>query len=590
MMSRPKSRRQDLPVETSWRMVEGEHDSFDTSIIPDELLDDDIILSGAPSQLSNLSQLSQLSSQSHGDWNIGGSQDNSTIQDFISRADDERVIMRSPFEPSVPGAPRRSPRTQNNASKSPDPEFYMPRIDVDSPRRASSSGSARTIRPGDGQNPRQRRGANSTRARQAAPQHIFADPGPPSSVTQRISTSLPHALYDILAWSFGVVGMAFRYAQKPLALALAIYFIFGVLILASNWLTQSFYAAISPVCNIPGLNYVVDLPFCPSIPNTAGSGAGSYKDYVDFDNLVDIQERLPNVLEMSANSISLPMEMKRSEASIRDLRTMVRYSELKGKEELVFEFDGFIETARTASSDLQKFNAHVGSAVDSIISINRWTSRYLDGLAAAEQESRGIISDAVTWLFAPFQPTVFNERSLLGKYIEHTALVSDKIGSLIDEATVILNTLEKLDGQLDVIHNWVVRTHKDVSGSKNEVLFSLWTIVGANRGRIRNLNSQLSLLRRVGSQRGDAVRQVMELKDELEKIQYGLEELRQQVAAPELAGAQGKELPLSVHIETINAGVANLESARTRIRGIENDRIRETLLRGKDEERLIESS
>lgn len=571
-------------------MVEGEHDSFDTSIIPDELLDDDIILSGAPSQLSNLSQLSQLSSQSNGDWNIGGSQDNSTIQDFISRADDERVIMRSPFEPSVPGAPRRSPRSQNSASKSPDPEFYMPRIDVDSPRRASSSGSARTVRPGDGPNPRQRRGAIPARTRQAAPQHIFADPGPPSTVAQRMSTSLPHALYDILAWAFGVVGMALRYAQKPLALALAIYFVFGVLILASNWLTQSFYAAISPVCNIPGLNYVVDLPFCPSIPNTAGSGTGGNKDYVDFDNLVDLQERLPNVLEMSANSISLPLEMKRSEASIRDLRTMVSYSELKGKEELVFEFDGFIETARTASSELQKFNVHVGSAVDSIISINRWTSRYLDGLAAAEQENRGMISDLVTWLFAPFQPTVFNERSLLGKYIEHTALVSDKIGALIDEAIILLITLERLDGHLDVIHNWVVRTHKDVSGSKNEVLFSLWTIVGANRGRIHNLNSQLSLLRRVGAQRGDAVQQVMELKDELEKIQFGLEALRQQVTAPELADAQGKELPLSVHVETINAGVANLESARTRIRGIENDRIRETLMRGKDEERLIESS
>lgn len=572
-------------------MVEGEHDSFDTSLVPDELLfDDDIVSSGQPSELSNLSQLSGLSSQSNGDWNIGGSQDNSTIQDFISRADDERVIMRSPFQPSVPGA-RRSPRTQNNnGNQSPDPEFYMPRIDLDgeNSRRASSAGSARTVRPGDRQNVRQRRAPNPNRGKQAAPQHIFAGSDSPPTVGQRMSTELPHALYDILSWSFGIVGMAFRYAQKPLALALAIYFIFGVLILASNWLTQSFYAAISPVCNIPGLSHVVDLPFCPSIPGPTGSGAGKDNAFIDFDNLVGLQDQLPNVLEMSANSISLPLEMKRSESSIRDLRTMVHHSELKGKEELVFEFDSFIETARTASRTLQQFNVHVGSAVDSVISINRWTSRYLDGLAAAENEKKGLVSDLVTWAFAPFQPATLDERSLVGKYIEHTALVSDKIGALIDETMLIMTTLEKLDGHLDIIHDWQVRSAKEISGSKNEALFSLWNIVGANRGKIHNLNTQLHLLRRVGSTRGEAMRQVIELKDELEKIQFGLEELREQVAAPELAQAKG--LPLSVHIETINAGVANLEQARTRIRGIENDRIRETLMKGREDERLIESS
>lgn len=598
-MSRSRGRRQEVPTETSWRMVEGEHDSFDTSLV----LDDDIISSGRPSELSNLSQLSELSFQSSGDWNIGGSQDNSTIQDFISKANDERVIMRSPFQPSVPGAPRRSPRTNsknnnndedsNKGSQSPGPEFYMPRVDVDGSRRNSSAGSARTIRPGDPQNVRQRRSANT---RQAAPQHIFADPRPPPppppSVGQRMSSSLPHALYEILAWAFGVVGMAFRYAQKPLALALAIYFIFGALILASNWLTHSFYAAISPVCNIPGVSYV-DLPFCPKMPDPAASGSGAGKDYVDFDGLVGIQERLPNVLEMSAQSVSLPLEMKRSEASVRDLRTMVRYSELRGKEELVLEFDGFIETARTASSDLQRFNVHVGSAVDSVISINRWTSRYLDGLAAAEDERRGLLADLAAWAFRPFRPAAFDERRLLASYVEHTALVSDRIAALIDEATLVLDALERLDGHLDLIHDWATRTHHDVAGSRSEVLLSLWTLVGANRGRLRGLDAQLRLLARVGAQRRDAVRQVVELKVELVRIQGELEELRERVAAPGLGAAglgPGAGVPLSVHVETINAGVANLEQARTRIRGVENDRIREAMLRGKDEEMLIESS
>lgn len=573
-------------MESSWRMVEGENDSFDASIVADEFLDDDTPLSTGPSQLSNLSQLSQLSSQSRGNWNIGSSQDDSTIQDFISKADDERVIMRSPFQPSVPGAARRSPRNQNH-NQSPDPQFYMPRVDVDSPRRGSSTGSSRTLMPSDGQFARQRAMARAARGsptkrrqQQGAPQEQ------PLSVSQRMSSDLPHALYDILAWSFGVVGMAFRFAQKPLAVALAIYFTFGGLIIAQNMLTQSIYTSLSPICRVPGVSYL-DLPFCPHGPNIPHTGD---KAPVEFDGLMDVQERFEEVLEKSANGVSLPMEMKRSEASIRDLRTLVRYSSLQGKDELVLEFDGFIDTARSASNELQKFNSHVGSAVDSVISINRWTSRYLDGLVA-DQEGQGLLSDFTTWIFSPFQPATFSERNLLDKYVEHTALVGDKIADLIIEAQAVLKTLNQAENHLGIIYDFVTRTQETVQSRKDDVLWTIWTLVGANYRRISKLNSQLSLLRRVDSQRSDAVKQVSELIVELEKIQAGLDDLRDRVAEPEVAAASPKgPMPLSVHIETIDRGVERLEHARSRIRAIENDRIHEVLARGKIEERLIEST
>ncbi|KAJ0104132.1 hypothetical protein J7T55_000483 [Diaporthe amygdali] len=583
-MSNSRPRRQEIPVESSWRMVEGEHDSFDASLVADDFLDDGTPLSTGPSQLSNLSQLSQLSSHSRGSWNIGGSQDDSTIQDFISKADDERVIMRSPFQPSVPVVARRSARNQNQ-SHAPDPEFYMPRVDVDSPRRGSSSGSARTVRPGDGQFLRQRpmakaRGSPTKRRQQTLPQEQ------PQSIGQRISSDLPHALYDIIAWACGVVGMAFRYAQKPLAAALAIYFTFGGLIIAQNMVTQSIYTSLSPICRIPGVSYL-DLPFCTHGPNIPHSGANQP---VEFDGLMDVQERFEEVLEKSANGVSLPMEMKRSEASIRDLRTLVRYSSLQGKDELVLEFDGFIDTARSASNELQKFNSHVGSAVDSVISINRWTSRYLDGLVA-EQESQGLLSDFTTWIFSPFQPATFSERNLLDKYVEHTALVGDKIADLIIEAQAVLKTLSQAESYLGIIYDFVTRTQESVQSRKDDVLWTIWTLVGANYRRLSKLNSQLSLLRRVDSQRIDAVKQVSELIVELEKIQAGLDDLRDRVAEPEVAASSPKgPMPLSVHIETIDRGVERLEHARSRIRAIENDRIHEVLARGKVEERLIEST
>jgi hypothetical protein len=52
---------------------------------------------------------------------------------------------------------------------------------------------------------------------------------------------------------------------------------------------------------------------------------------VEFDQLMTVQSKFEEVLEESAGGVSLPMDMKRGEASIRDLRQLVRYSQLHAK-------------------------------------------------------------------------------------------------------------------------------------------------------------------------------------------------------------------------------------------------------------------
>lgn len=44
-----------------------------------------------------------------------------------------------------------------------------------------------------------------------------------------------------------------------------------------------------------------------------------------------VQAKFEEVLESSADSVALPLDMKRGEASIRDLRQLVRYSSLRAK-------------------------------------------------------------------------------------------------------------------------------------------------------------------------------------------------------------------------------------------------------------------
>ncbi|KAM6537583.1 hypothetical protein FALCPG4_003497 [Fusarium falciforme] len=589
------TRRRELRPEDSWRVVEGENDSFDTSILP-SLADSSsppISSGGIPSQPF-----------SQGDISFG-SQD--SIRDF---GVDERDILREPFRPSLSRASVSA--TGDPVIRSPDPEFYMPQIDVATDATGSVR-SERTVRGLGigyaGDQGMRRRGnpltGSPSKHRNIRERHRAAEEeyyryrrqhrGAPPTIGNQIAGSIPPTLYNVLRWFTGIFALAFRYAQRPLALLLAIYLCFGGLIIAQNMATRSIAASLSPLCRIPGLS-MFGLPFCPSLDTIVTPEAGA--SHVEFDQLMDVQSKFEQVLEKSADGVSLPFEMKRSEMAIRDLRTLIRHSDVSRREELVLEFDGYIDTARQSATDLQKFNTHVGSSVDAIISINRWTSRYIDTLAPSEESSSSLSSTSpfvswASWLFHPFQPTsdhMFNERMLLDKYIEHTAQVSNRIAALILEAQAVLRLFTQAEDYLNRIYEITTLSSIDAEEQRDS-LRSLWNLVGITTNGAARVSRQIALLRQVDDQRTTAVAQVSALILELESIQQGLGDLRDAVAQPELLryGAGGvAPLPLSVHIATIDLGVERLEDARKRIRAAEDDRVRDALARvGVPDERLL---
>ncbi|PHH58636.1 hypothetical protein CDD81_5017 [Ophiocordyceps australis] len=358
--------------------------------------------------------------------------------------------------------------------------------------------------------------------------------------------------------------------------------------MVQNTATRSLASLMSPMCRIPGAATL--LPFCaltaderhasPRIPPT-----------VEFDDLMKVQAKFEKVLEKNAHGVSLPIEMKRSETAVRDLRTLVSYSSIPARHELIVEFNGYVEAARRAAIDLQRFNTHVGGTVDVVISINRWTSRYIDSLAPATgdlERPRSFLSSCVLALMAPLLPLLkapgssFSEQALADQYIEHTSRVSDSIAKLITEAQALLRLLDLAEVHLNLIFDITARSTDSVKSRRNEILTSLWTLVGANSARLHNLDQQLSLLGQVDSQRTSAIHQVSNLLLELEAIQTNLSILRDRVAKPELVSAalhSSTRIPLSVHIDTIDRGIEKLQAARSRIRATEDDRVREAVNR-----------
>lgn len=537
--------RRELPIEDSWRIVEGENDSFDTSILPPS---EDVLFplssenpsSGFPSQIASSSP-SQSQSQSQPQ----SSQD--SIRDFNTHQSDEQVILRSPFRPSVASLPR-----------SPEPQFKMPILDMESSSRRSSGRSSITARPDD-----------HVRRR-----NINKSTGPPTKRrTHRYESDprvdQPSIASYVLSWALGVIGLAFRYAKRPLAVLLAIYLFCGAIIMTQNMLFRSISASLSPLCRIPGARFL-SLPFC-----------GFDSRPVEFDDIVGVQSKFEDVIEISYAGVSLPFEMTRSETSIRDLRTLIRISNIQSRDELLFELSEYIDTAGETVRHLTKFNVHIGSAVDFVIMVNRWTSRYISSLDASSSPS-SLVSTVSNWLFHPFQLTdaAFSSIMLRERYKQHATLVMGRITSLIEEAQDILRRLEKAELHLNAMHTISTQTAADINPGRDHIFHGIWTFLG---GRSRNLAEQLTLLKEVDLQRSSAVSLVSNLLVELESIHATLHDLRESVDHPLVdvnPAKHGSALPLSAHVETIELDIQRLAAARKRISAAEDDEVEKVVARG----------
>lgn len=387
----------------------------------------------------------------------------------------------------------------------------------------------------------------------------------------------------IVSYCFDVLRIAMGALKTPVSIFLAMYLFVGLLILLRNLFTTSIYSALSPICRIPGAS-LLNSPICQSrLSSQQYQDLEGAEPPVEFEQLINVQSQFESILEESADGASLPLNMKRSETSLRDLRTLIRYSSLPSKNELVFEFNGFIETASIASSDLQKFNSHVGRAVDNVLATARWTKRVLDGVAA-EHDSRGVFNAFFNdKLLGPFQPLRFSEATVLQQYIEHTRAVGGEINRLIDEAQSLLGVLRNLDDRLDVIHGVAVRDDLHAQNSKEEVMSHLWTMLGGNRKALGKLNSHIKLLNHVNGYRHAAIAHVAGTMLKLQGMGAELEELRERVGTVELVGEK-RGVPLSVHIESIELGVERLEKRKIWARGVENEQMRKALLDDKQRE------
>jgi hypothetical protein len=242
-------------------------------------------------------------------------------------------------------SPRRSPRDKHQADSPSsrripaEPEFRMPVLnygDLDGswvnaeddrknrkgvPRRRTVQDRVSNTSPSTAGSPRSRKIPTTKQTRSSE-----TSEGTLGSFQASQEMLLGYA-GGMLSWTTDVIAKALWTIKTPISFILAIYLLFGIGLVLRNLITTSIYSSLSPLCRLPGSS-LLHLPFCAENPHVRTDGS---KPLVEFDKIVTVQSNFEDVLEASAGTAALPLDMKRSEASIRDLRQLVRYSNLQSR-------------------------------------------------------------------------------------------------------------------------------------------------------------------------------------------------------------------------------------------------------------------
>ena len=364
-------------------------------------------------------------------------------------------------------------------------------------------------------------------------------------------------------------------SKKPIGWVLAAYLVLMALSGTSDLFVSTFMA---PVCKLPLISGRIS--YCTQ-------DAFTRRFAPDFPKLASLQSRLEDVMDDSASSSIVAVDIKNSEMAVRDLTTLVKLSSLTAKESLVNRLNDFVVDAKIAGRNLQRFGGRVGGAVDQIVTMNEYVLKLLENTAkdAQPQISSGPIQRVFNAL-SPIKPSGAQSLAIRRKEVETmwyqaTGMMESTVRKLILEAEANIVALDRLEEQLDNINEMVLREDEGIRAQAGEVLAELWTKLGGNKRKLHNFRSHRLLLNEIRTYRKRALAHVASTLVQLQQVSADLDDLRQRVATPELAGEEAG-IPLEVHIGSMQKGTERLLEGRKRAREREDAYLQKVLADGND--------
>ena len=463
---------------------------------------------------------------------------------------EQDFIMPSIHEGRVEGALRRSTR---GTSTQP--------IHPNSPRTLRSRTGRQSRSPG---RPRSQFDQTHTRTTNYIGRRKHRAEQDQISAVDKLFSTVEYAL----DWMGEIFGGALKFLTKPLSVILGVYLLAGLVLMLRNFLTQSVYTALSPLCRVPGAS-LLDLPMCqagPPLYANASSGA-----MIEFDQLIKTQEKLLPILESATDEIGWHIEMKHVEMAVTDVRDYVEASQvLDSKEEMVVELDGFIDAAKLAVRGLTAFNINVGAGVDSVVYTLKVTQRELRRSEQIDGERGAIQRFFQDTLFTPFFPWKPKPNPIIREYIEQIKDLTSTVEELLAQAEIVSAYLETMESHVKQLNKVRNRDKANAELQNDDIMASLWTSFGFNRRWTKSYHRKLKVLETVGKYRETALRHVGSCIKNLQEMNLELEQLKQRMKIP---GMPENETESSVthHLEHIKMGIERIEASRRDSRLLEQD-------------------
>lgn len=168
----------------------------------------------------------------------------------------------------------------------------------------------------------------------------------------KLQEAIAHGARFTASYAFDVLKGSIEKMRKPLSWFLFIW-MFAWLISRT---TPAIRMAFSPLCIIPGISRSTLCVPVPSLPS------------VNFEKLANIQgSTFEQLVGESAGNSQLSIEVLRAEMATQDLSLLVRYSDLKSKENIADMLRTIGTDAKKTGRGLSKLNAKVVGAIDECV-------------------------------------------------------------------------------------------------------------------------------------------------------------------------------------------------------------------------------
>ncbi|KAI9057525.1 hypothetical protein FKP32DRAFT_1583591 [Trametes sanguinea] len=322
-------------------------------------------------------------------------------------------------------------------------------------------------------------------------------------------------------------------SRKPISALLSVFFVGFLAVAMGTFAVDVVRSSLSPVCDLPGLSQM-------SLCVHDAPGPSQLSSRVDFPSLANVQNTLlDDLLDQSSSGAELALNVKHAELAVRDLAAIVKASDLSVKDALVDSLGRFVVDAQLAGQHLQRLSAKALGTIDSIYAFNLYALR-----AIASNEPTGGYSADIS-LARTFQTSM--------------DAFAAQVARVLVVATEAAVHLEHLEEALSIIHELCAREALLQDVTRDELLWSLWTLLGGNRSRLRDLKYRASTLQEVRRFRSMAVAYVAATTQALRAADAELTELRDRLSDASVAV---DDIPVEVQLASLERTLIRLRAAK----------------------------